>query len=245
MVARAAGAYHALVAWLRTLADLFVPPVCRVCRRPGDFPLCRGCLAEFRLISPPRCVTCGRPVRRAAPPTVCAACRISPPLYTRARPAGVYDGALREAIHALKFGGCRAIAGPLGDLIAATVQADDRLRADVIIPVPLHASRYRQRGFNQAELLARRVAMRLGLPCEARLLRRARATEAQSGLNREVRETNVRGAFVCARPLAGHDVLLVDDVMSTGFTVSECARALGSAGAREVAVATAAAAVLA
>ena len=155
----------------------------------------------------------------------------------------MYEGTLREAIHALKFGGCRAMAGPLGDLIATTVLADRRLRADVVVPVPLHASRYRQRGFNQAELLGRRVAWVLGLPCEG-LLRRTHATDAQSGLTRQVREINVRGAFVCVEPLAGRDVLLIDDVMSTGFTASECARALRVAGAGEVVVATVAAAVL-
>ena len=155
----------------------------------------------------------------------------------------MYEGTLREAIHALKFGGCRAMAGPLGDLIATTVLADRRLRADVVVPVPLHASRYRQRGFNQAELLGHRVARVLGVPCEG-LLRRTHATDAQSGLSRQGREPNVHGAFICAGAIAVREVLLIDDVMSTGFTASECARALRSAGAVEVVVATVAAAVL-
>jgi len=232
------------VAWLRALVEIILPPVCRVCARPGEFPICRPCLDAFRLISPPWCVTCGRPLR---PPvgstTLCEACRTHAPLFSRARPAGIYEGVLRETIHALKFGGCRAVAGPLGDLIGATVQSDLRLRADVVVPVPLHPIRHRQRGFNQSELLARRTARVLALPCEAGVLRRARITDAQSGLTRDAREANVRGAFVCAAAIGGR-VLLVDDVMSTGFTASECARALRGAGAAEVIVATAAAAVL-
>jgi ComF family protein len=150
---------------------------------------------------------------------------------------------LRDAIHALKFSGCRAIAAPLGDLVASAAQAGE-LRADVVVPVPLHPSRLRHRGFNQAELLGRRVACALRLPCEAGVLRRTHRTEAQSRLARETRLTNVRDVFTCAGTLSGARVLVVDDVMSTGATASACAHALLAAGAKKVLVATVAAAIL-
>jgi ComF family protein len=150
---------------------------------------------------------------------------------------------LREAIRALKFGGCRALAGPLGDLVVAAIVADG-LRADVVVPVPLHRSRLRERGFNQAELLGHRVARALGLPCDAGMLRRRHSTDAQSRLTREARAANVRGKFITVRRAGRSAILLVDDVMSTGSTASECARSLLAAGAREVLVATVALAVL-
>lgn len=181
----------------------------------------------------------------AAPPTVCAECGTKVPVFSRARCAGIYEGTMREAIHALKFGGCRAMAEPLGDLIASAVLVDPGLCADVVVPVPLHPLRRRERGFNQSELLARRVARRLALSCDPGCLRRVHPTDAQSRLTRAARETNVRGAFVCTGGVARRRVLLVDDVLSTGVTASECARALRSMGAAEVSVATVAAAVLA
>lgn len=231
------------VRWLRSLSDLLFSPVCRVCRRTGEFPICPRCLAAFHLIVPPWCDLCGRPLP-PQPPLRCAACRRDPPIYSRARHGGVYEGALREAIHALKFNGCRTMAVPLGDLIATVIERDGGISADLVVPVPLHPSRYRQRGFNQAELIGRRVARALDLPCDDGLLRRAHATGVQSNLTREARKTNVEGAFICSGPITRRAVLLVDDVMSTGFTASECARALRLAGATDVAVATAAAAVL-
>ena len=136
------------------------------------------------------------------------------------------------------------MAEPLGDLVATLIEGDGRLRADLVVPVPLHPSRHRQRGFNQAELLGRRVSLAFHLPLDGALLRRVHATDVQSSLTRTARMTNVQGAFVCAAPITGRRaVLLVDDVMSTGSTASECARALRLAGATDVAVATVATAV--
>jgi ComF family protein len=235
--------YHAAVEWLRYLAEVFFPPACRLCRRSGEFPICRGCVAEFRLIVPPWCPICGRPLRRADSSGPCVVCRIRSPAFSRARAAGIYEGTLRDAIHVLKFRGCRTIAAPLGDLVASAAQAAG-LRADVVVPVPLHPSRLRHRGFNQAELLARRAAGLLGLPCDAGVLRRTHRTEAQSRLARDTRLTNVRDVFTCAGALSGTRVLVVDDVIATGATASACAHALLAAGAEKVLVATVAAAIL-
>lgn len=162
-----------------------------------------------------------------------------------ARAPGVFDGALREAIHALKFRARRALAAPLGALMADCAATDAQLRsAQVVVPVPLHRGRLRERGFNQSELLARKVAERMGLPLTADLLIRCQPTQAQSGLALEDRKRNVRGAFVASRQINGSTVLLVDDVISTGSTASECAKALRQVGAARVVVLAAAIAIL-
>jgi ComF family protein len=137
------------------------------------------------------------------------------------------------------------MAGPLGALIAASIQADPELQADTLVPVPLHPSRRRERGFNQAELLARQVARGRGLRCEAGLLRRRLPTASQSGLSRSARQANVRETFTASGRVHGRSILLVDDVISTGSTASACAQALLAAGAADVVVAVVAQAVLA
>jgi ComF family protein len=157
-----------------------------------------------------------------------------------AQAIGVYDGALRAIIHALKYEGRRSLARPL----AARIR--DRCRAaldgaDLVVPVPLHPSRRRQRGFNQALDLSRR----LGLPV-AQALRRVRATGSQTELSEEERRRNVRAAFAPSRRwwivnrIAGKVVVLVDDVSTTGATLNECALALKRLGAHEVRAVTAA-----
>jgi ComF family protein len=155
----------------------------------------------------------------------------------RARAIGAYDGALRAVIHALKYEGRRSLARPLGALMR--VRGSDVLEgADWIIPVPLHRSRRRERGFNQAADLARH----LGRPVRD-ALRRVRPTETQTGLPQAHRHHNVRGAFALARAgadLAGATIVLVDDVSTTGATLDACARVLKEAGVREVRALTAA-----
>jgi len=233
------------VALLRGLIDLLYPPACQVCRTPGPDVLCRVCTDRFRLIRPPVCDRCGKPLR--GPPDLiftCIKCRGRRLGFAHARAAGVYEGTMREAVHALKFHGRMALGAPLGRLMAEVAAADPLLEGcDVIVPVPLHASRRAERGFNQAEVLAQEMGARLVLPVAPDALKRARPTRAQSELLLDERRTNVRGAFVAA---AGkfRKVLLVDDVLSTGFTARECARALRVAGAREVVLLTLARSVL-
>jgi ComF family protein len=233
------------VSALRGLLDLVFPPACQVCWGTRTFPLCPACLSTFRLVRPPICQKCGKPLR--GPDDLeftCIPCRHRKLHFVAARAAGIYDGTLREAIHALKFRGRRALAVPLGALMAEHVTGARLPTAHVVIPVPLHYRRLRERGYNQSELLAAEVSRHLRLPVRSDVLVRRQATEAQSGLTLEVRRANVRGAFATVRSLAGQTVLLVDDVLSTGFTASECARVLRQAGAAQVVVLTAAIAVL-
>jgi ComF family protein len=181
---------------------------------------------------------------------VCPVCRRVAPPFAAAMAYGSYEGGLRELVHLLKYGGVKPAANVLGKLLAeafslrcefARSETENKI---IVIPVPLHASRRRQRGFNQAELIAG-AALKC-LPDRDRLvlatdvLKRQRDTHSQIGLTSHQRRENLRGAFVVrnAEAIAGRDVLLVDDVFTTGTTASECARVLRRAGAARVSIAT-------
>lgn len=164
------------------------------------------------------------------------------PPFSMARATALYeaDGPMRQAILLFKYGGRRTLARYLGRLMVETAgRLFDPSAFDLLIPVPLHPGRERMRGFNQAALLAKEVGRGFDVKVDGRLLRRVRATEAQSG-GRRKREDNVKGAFVVSRPDRVKDkrLLLIDDVFTTGATAGECAKALLAAGAAEVGVYT-------
>ena len=171
-------------------------------------------------------------------------CRRVEPDFTRAAAYGPYDGGLRELIHLLKYDHVRPAAHVLGRLLAQVfddLQPAFGAQLPVVVPVPLHPSRLRERGFNQTEEIVR-TALKLhpGLKMSTDVLVRRRATASQIGLTRHQRRANLRGAFevIGSEQIAARDVLLVDDVFTTGTTVSECARILRRSGASRVFVAT-------
>jgi len=230
--------------------DLVFPALCPVCQTPLGAgrrdPLCGTCWEAITRLGAPTCEVCG-----AAPPTrsplappaprivrTCAACTASPPPYDYARSAALYADELRDALHAFKFAGRRALAAPLGDLAAEQCGATLPDGIDALIPVPLARERERERGFNQAALLARRIGRRLEVPTRPGWLARIRSTRPQSDLSAAERRANVRGAFRASELVAGRHLLLVDDVLTTGATLEACARALSAAGARRVGVLT-------
>jgi ComF family protein len=223
--------------------DLVFPALCPVCGnelgpRRRD-PLCGPCWDAIDRIAPPVCDRCGAPMPSAGfaratlppPPAVCSTCAADGPAYDYARSAAVYGGVTREALHRLKFGGRRALARPLADLTVEQCGATLRDGIAAVVPVPLARDREWERGFNQAALLAERIARRLEVPVRAAWLARERATKPQSDLSAAERLANVRGAFRAAPAVADRHVLLVDDVLTTGATLAECARALRAAGA--------------
>jgi ComF family protein len=177
----------------------------------------------------------------------CGLCRRVEPDFARAAAYGSYESGLRELIHLLKYGGVRPAANVLGRMLADAIAVlEPDLQADtvVVVPVPLHRTKLRQRGFNQAELIAR-AAVKVSpawdrLRLCAGVLERKRETTSQIGLTTYQRRENLRGAFGVAQPelVKGREVLVVDDVYTTGATVSECARVLRRAGATKVWVAT-------
>ena len=218
----------------QALLDVLFPPRCVSCGAAGAV-LCATCLASVRAPTPPLCPRCGRPL--PATSATCPACAAGygPKALGSLRAAAVYEGAARLGVLALKYKGQRRLAGPLGAILAQAVQGSGDDLPDVIVPVPLHAARRHQRGYNQAELLARSCARRLGVPCEAAALSRYRATPPQVGLSSVERRANVAGAFALASPaaakrLAGKRVLLIDDVTTTGSTLDAAAAALLVAG---------------
>jgi ComF family protein len=177
----------------------------------------------------------------------CGLCRRVEPAFARAAAYGSYETGLRELIHMLKYGGVRPAANVLGRMLAEAIAVlEPEFPADpvALVPVPLHRTKLRQRGFNQAELIAR-AAMKIRQPGDklrlcAGVLERKRETASQIGLTSHQRRENLRGAFGVVQPefVRGHEVLVVDDVYTTGATVSGCARVLRRAGARRVWVAT-------
>lgn len=162
----------------------------------------------------------------------CAACTETPPPFTKILCHGLYEGALKEAVHLLKFGGLRRLAQPLSELLASLPLPD----ADVIVPVPLHRNRLLEREFNQTAVLGRHLSRRVGLPIRLNALRKHRETRRQTAMTGKERLKNLRKAFTADASLKDVRILLLDDVITTTATVRECARTLREAGAPEVTV---------
>ena len=234
---------------IRGVADaplsVLLAPSCAACgqllEHPTSGPVCDSCWRSILPLTPPLCDRCGDPLPTwraiSIPLARCPRCRRGSRHVDRARAVGGDDGALRALVHALKYEGRRSLARPLAALMRIR-GADMLTGADWAVPVPLHPSRRRERGFNQAADLARH----LGVPVR-RALRRHRATRTQTGLPAARRHGNVRGAFALARGregLEGSVVVLIDDVSTTGATLDACARVLKEAGVREVRALTAA-----
>lgn len=223
---------------LSAFLSLLYPPRCLVCRALGEAGLCAPCLARIIPVAAPQCPTCGQTI----PPDAhgCLHCRVRRPVYDRARALGAYEGVLRLAIHQFKYDDRPQLAAPLGLRLAAFARASapdlNGLRFDSLLAVPIHAARRRLRGYNQSERLARVVGAELGLPLLTDALVRIRATRPQVGLSAEARRTNLAGAFAVRRPEAvrGKTLLLLDDVVTTGSSLHECALVLKAGGARAV-----------
>ena len=222
------------------------PPTCAGCGEPispaEPLQFCPNCRGAIDLVRGPSCPTCGVPLSPEAPgPYDCGACLGGLHRFDRARAAGTYRGLLREVIHRFKYDGHISLARPLAQLLLpAAGELCTLHEIEAIFPVPLHPRRLRERGFNQAALLARRVGASLKIPVEYTVLKRLRWTEPQIGLSPRQRAENVRGAFGMTNGEAVRDrtVLLVDDVFTTGETVDQCVRELKRGGAREVVVLT-------
>jgi ComF family protein len=229
------------------ILDFVFPPICLACgceERPGPLKLglCLPCRGRLKLIRGRPCTGCGRPLAAAALPAgyLCGDCRRRPPAFDRLLAVWSYEPPLLEVIHALKFGRLDFLGGHLAEEIWHRIGGDLR-PAEVIVAVPLHWRRQMTRGYNQAERIARPLADRLGRPLVA-ALRRVRPTQPQARLERSRRQANLRQAFRCRLPLAirHRQVLLVDDVSTTGATLDHAATTLRRAGAASVLALTAA-----
>jgi ComF family protein len=206
------------------------PCTCLLCgATSGTGQLCGACDADLPWHSLPQCPQCAIPTPDGQ---VCGACLKHPPAFDRTRAALVYAFPLDRLIPRLKYNGQLAIAPALGECLAQAVASGPG--PDCLIPMPLHARRIRERGFNHATEIAREVAKRLSIPLDARSCQRIRDTPPQMGLKHDARRRNVRGAFVCTGDVRGRRIALVDDVMTTGTSLDELAKTLKQAGALEV-----------
>jgi len=211
--------------------DLLFPRWCVGCGREGDF-ICPSCLKSLPRVTPPLCPRCGLP---QSSDTLCASC-----LGWQAEIDGIrapfrFDGVIRQAVHELKYRNLRALAGQLAQLISDYL-LDNPVPGEVLVPVPLHPRRLRERGYNQSLLLAKELAKLAGLPVADDCLVRERHTSPQARTATVgERRGNVAGAFACRdRRLEGKPVILIDDVSTSGATLDACARALKQAGAASV-----------
>lgn len=228
----------------RGILDLVFPRNCLLCGRDlalGEgLYICPECHGSIVLEFGERCPRCGAflgPYAYAV--RDCSICRGKRLAFRRAAAVGLYSGPLREIILRLKYRRLEYLAEPLASMLyGAARKAGLAEEQDLLTSVPLHWGRRLRRGFDQADLLSQRLNRFLQIPLSERNLRRIRATASQTGLSESKRRENVRGAFKVRRPdeVKGKRVLLVDDVMTTGATVSECARTLLRAGAKEVSV---------
>jgi len=238
--------------FFKAFLDMFFPPRCHSCRcflaEPTEIHLCNGCREQIIPIASPLCLICGVPfATENGSDHTCGQCLTTIRPFSGARSAARFEGPLQELIHRFKYGNKVHLSHPLGLLtVAALGNVPRSFSADYLVPVPLHRRRLRERGFNQSQLIGRVLAKSWEIPIAVHNLRRTRWTPPQTGLSAAERERNIRGAFSVARPdrFTGKRLLLVDDVYTTGSTVTECAKTLCRSGAKEVYVVTVARSVL-
>ena len=231
---------------LRALVSLFYPPLCAICTVPVDHSayLCAACSEKAPRIRPPFCATCSEPFSGSITESFsCANCAHRVLHFTAAVAVYRSRGVVRKIIHDFKYGKQLHLRHVIADWLVETLD-DPRLqgrRFDLVIPVPLHPTRKRERGFNQAELLAGALSTHANLPTR-NALERIRYTTTQTAFDRSERMENLHNAFRLRKnvDVRGLRVLLIDDVLTTGSTLSECARVLKAAGAISVHAATAA-----
>jgi ComF family protein len=250
-----------VLSWAANVAEsLFAtlfPADCRICGEPliriSRLPVCEACLDSIQPISGSFCSVCGERIfsgyvlQDAGGEILCGLCRRLGPPFAKAAAYGSYESGLRDLIHMLKYQGVRPAANVLGRMLAeaiADLEAGWAPSSVLVIPVPLSSVKYRARGFNQADLIVGKalklIAAHERFALATDVLERTRDTQSQIGLTPHQRRVNMRGAFRVKdrTKLSGREVLLVDDVFTTGATASECARILRRAGAARVWVAT-------
>jgi len=213
------------------IVDCLFPRICIGCGRIGDY-VCSSCAAELPWLSGPLCPHCGQPQPSGM---LCPSCAAQVSTIAAIRSVFRFEGVARVAVHELKYRNLRAIAPTLASFLAA-YPLGDTLEPDVVVPVPLHPSRRRRRGYNQAELLAREFGRARGLPVDSSALVRIVTGRSQvRTASRRERSRNVTDAFACTeRSFSDKRILLVDDVCTTGATIEACGVALRAAGASQV-----------
>lgn len=219
------------------LSNILYPARCPLCGNNPDVfthsPVCGSCWSGIRRYTGPSCRVCALPFT-SEHARVCGQCLKKPPPFSRVITYGLYEGIIREAINQFKFHGLRRLSDPLGNLLLGF----DLPAVDGVVPVPLTIRRLRERGFNQSLLIARIIAKKIRVPLLMDVLVKKKETPPQIGLTARERLLNLRNAFAVKGNVKGLRLLLVDDVMTTGATVTECSEQLMKSDAEEVIVLT-------
>lgn len=239
--------------FLLSLINLLYPTTCPVCNRKTSDHICSDCWDKIEFLKPPLCPKCGRPFSSDislyhSPEHLCAECRSTKTYFDKAMAIGSYEGTLAEAVHLFKYNHKKGLGHPLGRIMVDYIISNSSLFSTepvevsslMVLPVPLHPRRLREREFNQSLLLAKEISRALRIPLIPDNLQRVRWTKPQIELKGEERLTNVKGAFEVKDPkdIECKSLLLIDDVYTTGATVRECSKVLKKAGAEKVYVLT-------
>lgn len=215
----------------REVIDLFFPRSCLGCGKVGDF-ICSRCSKKLSRLLPPICQRCGKPESSG---TYCRECWGTRNHIDVIRSVFVFEGIIRRAVHEFKYRNLRAIAVDLSQYMADYF-LEYKLAADILLPVPMHANRLRKRGYNQSDLLAELISGRLSLPVRGDLIRRVRDNKPQARTTCvEERRSNMENTFTCiSSEVSGKDIIIIDDVCTSGATLEACAAALKMKGASNV-----------
>jgi len=221
---------------LKAFLDLVLPPVCYVCGRAcsGKYGLCEVCLSKIKYIAPPRCPKCGR---HLASNHLCHECLSRNPSVEKSWSCCHYEGMIKECVHLFKYKGYVGLVDIFRDVMINFIRKNElQKEIDLIVPVPVYPTKKRERTYNHAEVLAASVSKKLAIPVDINNLKKISWTRSQSELDRKKRLKNVKGTFLAVDKLvfSGRNILLVDDVYTTGATVNECAKALLSTNAKKV-----------
>lgn len=226
---------------LRSVWQLLFPPLCPLCGRDvgfcADEPFCPACMADMPLLPASYCPRCALPFLHSAgiEPHLCSRCILQPPAFRATYAVGLYQNQLRHAIQRFKYQRNPHLDVPLARLLNRVIPEDAQW--DLLIPVPMHQARLRQRTYNQSLLLARVIGRLRQLPVAYKVLVKARPTPPQQTLSAAERRRNLAGAYALRQPVTDRSILLIDDVMTTGVTVELCSRMLLQGGAAQVQVA--------
>jgi len=225
------------------LLNLIFPLDCRICEKPiresKGYSICEDCFKTIELIDKPYCVKCGKPflistdLFRQDKEILCVDCKRKKYSFEFARSVGIYHGVLKECIHLFKYYGEKKLAEPFGELLIDYLVKDKEFKkkVDLIIPVPLHKNDLKERGFNQSVLLSRIIGNYFSIPVKEEVLIKKKLTSSQVNLSKKDRENNILRAFSIDKPeeIKGENILILDDIFTTGSTVEECAKELKKA----------------
>jgi competence protein ComFC len=227
---------------LNGVLDFLYPPIDCVCcgkhlEKRAIHGICKHCCDNLPFIHEPRCEICSRPINEEA--EVCMECKYHSHSYDQALAVFEYSVVIKDMIHRFKYGGEYSLSRTLGYFLSEQLKLSG-WQVDLMVPVPLHKNRQKSRGFNQSALLGDYLSQRNSISCKEDVIIRSVDTQSQTGFNRVKRAENLKEAFTVAKPQAVKDknILLVDDVHTTGATVDSCSRALRQAGAKKIYVLT-------